>query len=215
MRVIGRSTAKDMRKATNLQTVEPGIQDYEKENTLNQLADCVVSKSCLASGRHVDKTEKSLIVNAADAKEAISGISYLCENGLTATLTPSPDNGKPYDESRTAAMVQAIVDKTVFAKFESVDFDLCLPQTPDDIVSSLQYLFKLTEAQLDTDEFLKTVAHVVKTKAEKVVDISQKKGEQIKRFDRAAEKTVSERSSQSNAAPPMNICDDSSNQREY
>lgn len=50
--------------------------------------------------------------------------------------------------------MQAIVDKTILARFEPVDFEIRPRQILSDIVSSSRYLKKETKALLNIDEFL-------------------------------------------------------------
>lgn len=69
--------------------MEPIEQDFEKEHTLNKLADHVVSEKGPALGENVEKKKESVIVKADSAKDTIAGIPYLIEVSLTAMLTPS------------------------------------------------------------------------------------------------------------------------------
>lgn len=95
--------------------------------------------------------------------------------------TPGPNDGKPYGDCRMGAMVQAMVDKTVSTKYESVDFEIRRRQTLEDIVSPAKYLGRVTEALLDTDKILEAIAHEVKTEADKVMEVSSKPEDRIKR----------------------------------
>lgn len=74
-------------------------QDFEKEGTLNKLADRVVSEERPDSARQVAKKEESVIVNSVNVRDFIMGMPSLIEDALTATMTPGPDNGKPYGNS--------------------------------------------------------------------------------------------------------------------
>lgn len=68
-----------------------------------------------------------------------------------------------------AALMQAMEDKAVSAKFECVDSEVRVCQSLDDIESLSRLILKVTEVLLDTDKFLKTIAHIVKTEADKVM----------------------------------------------
>lgn len=63
----------DTREETNPQTVEPVERDCKEKDTLNKLADRIMSAVCSASGGHVAKKEKSIFVNAANVSDAVSG----------------------------------------------------------------------------------------------------------------------------------------------
>lgn len=95
-------------------------------------------------------------------------------------MTVGPDNGKPYSDGRMTAITQATVHKTVSAKFETVNFEIDLHQTLDYMVSSIHYVVRVTKALLDTDKFLEPVVYVVRTEADKIIDVSKKREEQIK-----------------------------------
>lgn len=68
------------------------------------------------------------------------------------------------------------------AKLKSVDFDICRRQTFDDIVSSLRYLVTIAEVLLHTDEFFKLLVHLVKTEADRLVDVSLKWEARIEKY---------------------------------
>lgn len=80
-------------------------------------------------------------------------------------MTVFSDIDKLYGDSWVAVKMQAVIDNTVSAKFESVGFKIHRRQTLDDIVSQHQLLVMLTAALLDTGRFFKQVNHAVKTKA--------------------------------------------------
>lgn len=80
--------------------------------------------------------KKSVIVTAANKRDAIESISYLIGVMVTTRMTPGTENGRPYGDSRMPAMMQAIVDKTVPAKFVSFDFKIRLRQTLGGVISS-------------------------------------------------------------------------------
>lgn len=75
-------------------------------------------------------------------------------------MTPGPDGRELYGNIRMAAAMQAMIDKAVSGKFNFVYFETPLSQNIDEIVSSPRYLMKMTEALLDTDEFLESVAPI-------------------------------------------------------
>lgn len=64
---------------------------------------------------------------------------------------------------RMATKMQSMINKALSTKFKSVNFKTCLPQTIEDIVSSIQYLVKVTDPLLKTEKLLGLIAHVVKT----------------------------------------------------
>lgn len=172
MRTILRPTARKTYEVTNPQTAEPTTQDYEREKTLKKLVDRVVSEEHQASGGHGAQMEVSETVKAANVRDAILGIPYLTEDALVAIMTRCPDVGRTYGDSRMAMMMQAMIDKAVSVKFESVYFEIRLRQTIDGIVSMLQYTVNVTKALLETDEFLKSVADAVKTEDDRVIKAS-------------------------------------------
>lgn len=75
------------------------------------------------------------------------------------------------------AMMQAIVDKIVSAKFESFYFEIRLHQTLHGVVPSLLYLVKVSIAFLNTGDFLEPVAYLVKAEAGMIMDVSLKRKE--------------------------------------
>lgn len=80
--------------------------------------------------------------------------------------TTGRDNCKSYGNNLNSTMMQSMVDKTVSAKIESVDFVIRLWQTLDDIMLSPQNHMEVTQAILVTVEFLASEAHVVKNEAD-------------------------------------------------
>lgn len=77
-------------------------------------------------------------------------------------------------------MIQAMTDKVMSAKFESVDFEISLRQKIVDIMSLPRYLMNVTEALLETDEFPDPVGYAVKTETYMVVEASAKREKRIK-----------------------------------
>lgn len=126
---------------------------FGKKDTLNKLVDRVLSDDCLASAGHGVKKEESVAVKASNVRDAIAGSSYLIENALAAMMTAGRDEGKQYSDIRMAAMMQAMVDKKVSARFDSANFDIRRRQTIDDILSSPRYPVKVTKALLETEKF--------------------------------------------------------------
>lgn len=80
------------------------------------------------------KKAESVVVNACNVIDALSSIPYVIQDASTVLMTTGSDNGKPYDANVMAAMIQATVDKTVSAKLESVNFEIRLCQTGENIV---------------------------------------------------------------------------------
>lgn len=113
------------------------------------------------------KKENSVFVLTANVRDAFAGIPYLVEDSLPPMVISGPDNHKPYGHSLIDAIVQSMDNKTVWAKFESVDFETHLRKTLNNIVSSPRKLVKMAKALLDTEEFLERLAHVVKTENNK------------------------------------------------
>lgn len=155
------------------------------------------------------------MVDVDSVRDPPAVIPYLIKDGLTARVTSGPDNGKPYGDPRTAAMILDVVNKTVSANFETVHFEVCLHQKLNDIVSSTRYLAKVTVALLATDELFEQVARIVKTESDRVLEGSSKGEARIKRFARAAEATVSARLSSSSERPRTDMSDERTNQRAY
>lgn len=160
---------------------------------MKKLTNRVVSEEQSASARHVEKTEESVVGIAANVRDVIVGIQYLIWNALTAVMTPSHDDGKPYGNIRIASMMQAMVYKTVSAKCESVEFEIHLHQTPENFVLSSKSLIKVAEALLGSDEFLEPIAHVVKAEAGRVSEVSLRREDHLKRFVLSTEKPLSAR----------------------
>lgn len=106
------------------------------------------------------------------------------------------------------AMMQAMIDKAVSRRFESVNFESFLRQTIDDLDSSPRYLVKVSEALFKNDNFLERLAGVVISETERIIKADSKCVEQIKRFTRAARKTVSVRWSPFSESPPTEISDE-------
>lgn len=80
-----------------------------------------MSEERSASGGNVVKKKALVIVNAANVRDAFSGVPNLMEDALSAITTPSPSNGKRYGNSWMTTMMHAMAGKTVSGKFESVD----------------------------------------------------------------------------------------------
>lgn len=92
-----------------------------------------------------------------------------------------------------AAVVQAMLDETLLVNFKSFDFEICFRQTLNGIISTPRYVVAVTEDLSDTDAFFEPVADVVKTETNKVIGVSSKRKQRIRKFARVAEKTVSTR----------------------
>lgn len=111
--------------------------------------------------------------------------------------------------------MQAMVHKTISSILESIDFDNWFQQTINDMLSSPWYLANVTEALLNTEEFLHPMVQAIKTEADKVMDVNSKQGDRDKTFVQAADRVVSARSSSPNKSPPMAIDNDRTNERAY
>lgn len=134
----------------------------------------VVSEERLATGGHSAKQEVSDTVKATDVWVTIAGIPI--EDALAAIMKPGSDDERRYGDSRMATMVQGMVDSEVSAKCESVNFEVPLRRTIHNILLSPRCLVKVTEALLEADEFLEPVAHMVRTKADRAIKASSKRG---------------------------------------
>lgn len=190
---------------TDPQISEPARKNSGREYTRNKLADCVMSKANPISGRHELEKEDLVIFNASKLRNIISSFPYLIENELGTMMARVPDNCKPHGDSQKAAMLQGMVGKTLSAKCESVNIQIRLQRTTEDISSSTLYLVKVTEVLLETNKVVKTAAHVVRREANRAVELSMKGEERIKRFTRATKKVASVRSLSSSESPAMNI----------
>lgn len=89
---------------------------------------------------------------------------------------------RSYGDTSLAAMMHAVIDEVVSARFELMKFAICLCQTIDDIVSWPRYLVQVAEALLDPKEFLGHVTHEVKTEAYRVIQVSSNRKVWIKHF---------------------------------
>lgn len=116
----------------------------------------------------------------ATVREAIAGIIYLSKDALAASMTPKPDDGTLYGDNRLATMTQAMVHRSTVAKFESINFEIRLRQTIDDIVQSPWYLVKVTKALSEIDKLLELVAHLKKVEANRVTKASLIREERVK-----------------------------------
>lgn len=134
MRATRRSTARQTHEVTSLHTAELTRKDWVKEVTFKKLVKGVVSAERSASSGHVAKKENLVAVKVSNVTDAIVGIPYLIQDVLTANMIPSPNDGDSYGITDMAAITQAIIDKRVSAKFESVFFESRLHQTLVDIV---------------------------------------------------------------------------------
>lgn len=77
---------------SNPQTVEPTMQALEQEDTLNKLADYVMSLERSATGWYGATTKLSETFNVSDVPETIAGILYFIENAFSAmTITGKED----------------------------------------------------------------------------------------------------------------------------
>lgn len=133
---------------TNLLTMKPTIQDSDKEETLNKQANSNVSEEHLASGGRAAKQEVSETVKEASFSCAIAGIFDRIDDKLTAMTSPRPDDGKMYGESHITAMMQTMIEKVVSSRFQSINFEIRLCRTVEDIKSLPRYLVKVTEVLL-------------------------------------------------------------------
>lgn len=89
-------------------------------------------------------------------------------------------------------MLQAMNDKVVYEKRICMQFNICLPQTFDEVVSSALYLLKIREVMLDTKNYLRTVVSVIKAEAGQVGNGALKPVEYTKRFTQATAKSEPE-----------------------
>lgn len=135
MRAIQQSTTRKAPEVSSLQTAEPTRQEPDKEDTMNKLADHVVSEERPASGGRAVKIKVSQTVKGANVRDSIADIGYLMENVLTTIMTPGPDHGDLHGDSRVAALMQAMIEKAVSAIFDLVHFEIGLRLKNDNIVS--------------------------------------------------------------------------------
>lgn len=69
-----------------------------------------------------------------------------------------------------AAMLLAMIDNAVSKNFNSADMQIPFEQTVDKIDPWPRYLLKEIKSLLDIDGFFGTVAHLVKMKADRVIE---------------------------------------------
>lgn len=130
-------------------------------------------------------------------------------------MTTGPDSGRPYGNSRIAAIMRALVSKWWRENFESVSFAIPRHRKIDEVVSSPGCQVKMTEALLENDKSLKPVAHVVNTAADRVTEVSSRRAERIARNTGGIQNTVSVCLSSSSEAPPTDIHDDTTYKEAY
>lgn len=82
-------------------------------------------------------------------------------------------------------------------------------------MASFQYLLKVTEALLDTQNLIEPMAHIVKMEAIKVIKEASKREECIKRFTKTVANSEHEDVSLRAEFPPMDISDDITNRKVY
>lgn len=109
-------------------------------------------------------------VKGANVRDAFEGNPYFTDDPLTVTKTPGADDGKPCGNSRIVTIMETMIDNAVSAIFKTVNFEICLFQTINDLLSSLQYVVKVSEELLGTNKFLEPVADVVNRKTNGVVE---------------------------------------------
>lgn len=160
----------------------------ENKEKLKKLADPIVSEECPASGGQEAKKEVSGTVKATNILDVLADILYLIEDSQAATMTPGPDDIYSYAYKHMDTIIQAIVDKAVLAKFESVNLEIPLRQTINDIVSSPRYVVKLSNALLETNEFLELVSYVIERETYRVMEVKSKREKRIKTFPRLAKR---------------------------
>lgn len=150
-----------------------------------------MSEASPATGQNVAEKEESVIVNDVSVGDGIVGIPFLTEDALTTLTTHGPDNGIPDGNSRIAAIMQFMIKITISAKFESASFAIHLFETLEDIVWSPRYFVKVTVALPNIDDAFDPLAHVVKSDADSVIDVSSIREDRIEVVVQAAARTVS------------------------
>lgn len=110
-----------------------------------------MSEKHQASDGHSAKREASENVKGESLRVAIKGIHYRIKDALTAMMTSGFDVGKPYEVSHMAVIMQTMNERTVLTKSESVHFEISFRQRKYDIVTSRQYLAKVSKALLHTN----------------------------------------------------------------
>lgn len=95
MWAIRQLATRETYEVTHPLTVEPSKQDLGEEDTLNKLADHVMSEECTASYGQAAKKKLSETVKGANVWEANGGAAYFIYNALTAMMSSGTDDGRP------------------------------------------------------------------------------------------------------------------------
>lgn len=113
------------------------------------------------------------------------GIAYLIKDALAVMMNSSLHDNTPYDYSCLGTKMQFTNDNAVWTRRKSVDFEIHLRLTIDNIVSPPGYLGKITKKLFKTDMFYDPVVHVVKISADIVMEASPNREEQFTRFPKS------------------------------
>lgn len=161
------------------------------------------------------KKEVLVIVNTTNVREVIVGRHYPIKNGLTALMTPGPNNGKPCGKSWKGYNIARHGRQDGIGKFWIYRFlNPSFPNTP-------QYRIFPPKPRRG-NLYLNGQRRVSRAGSQRRRNRDQrsngcqlKKGARIRRLTRVAENTVMGRSLSSNDSPLTDISDDSSNQKAY
>lgn len=204
LRAIRCSAVHDADATTRRGTNESAALDLDWKGHLSMLADQVVSEERPVSEANKPAKKIPGIAHTGNIQDAIASIQPWIEDTLANMVNPASEK-QGLQDSRTAAGLQAIIDRAIRTELHSVQFDIRLRRTIDEIVSSPQYLLKVTVAILNTDDFLTPVAPVVKSAASKALKAAQKRQERKTKL--LAALSTSTRSPPPSDPPPTDVSD--------
>lgn len=117
------------------------------------------------------RTERTKKVSQATSRYAIAGISRLVADTTTTFVTQESHNGISRAHIGREAIIQGIVNKAVDDKVRSVEFKNLLIRIIEDVPSSPHHVMKMTGAMLENQNFVASLATIVKKETEKAGDI--------------------------------------------
>lgn len=120
-----------------------------------------------------------------------------------ALITHKDESKSIKTDNRLASISYSIVNSVDHEQLTSVKYESRLCHTIKQVVSSHHYLFRMTEAILDKQKFIKLLETAIKTEADKALEQKMKKEDKCRKLSEAAYSTGARCISSSDRPRPL------------
>lgn len=113
MRTIPQSTARKAQEDENQWAARSTKRGLEKDKILKILADRVLLEKDIALVEKAAERDSLITASESYSRDIIKGIQYPIKVALAAKMTPGYECVKTYQDSRNAAIIYAMIERTI------------------------------------------------------------------------------------------------------